>query len=339
MRSQPSLVACLAILLAAPTVALAKAPLLFVSAEVGGEVVVIDPAKAQVVERIKVGPRPRDLELSKDGKRLFVAVAGAPKAAPKPGAPAAAAGLIVIDVPGRKVVQQIATPSGAFAVGLSPDGKTAFLSNNEMNEVSIIDLGAGTVAKKAAVGREPQGIVVRRDGKALYVAMHGVDEISALDSKTLNLLMRIDAGARPQTLLFPAGGTTGYVVDEGMPIVTVIDAKGNAFKHELQLAGLAKQTPMPALQSGVLSPNGKQLYLTTGPGKSVQIVDVAKKAPAGTIEGVGGFPRGIAVSPDGKKLYTANAASNDVAIIDVATKKVEARVAVPGAPWDVVVVP
>ena len=89
----------------------------------------------------------------------------------------------------------------------------------------------------------------------------------------------------------------------------------------------------------ILSPNGKQLYLTTGPGKSVQIVDVAKKAPAGTIEGVGGFPRGIAVSPDGKKLYTANAASNDVAIIDVASKKVQARVAVPGAPWSVVFVP
>jgi YVTN family beta-propeller protein len=129
------------------------------------------------------------------------------------------------------------------------------------------------------------------------------------------------------------------VVDEGMLIVTVIDTKGNAFKHEISLADLARVTPRPALQSGVMSPNGKQLYLTTGPGKSVQIVDVAKKAPAGTIDAVGGFPRGIAISADGKKLYAANSASNDVAIIDVASKKVEARIAVPGAPWDVVVVP
>jgi YVTN family beta-propeller protein len=69
------------------------------------------------------------------------------------------------------------------------------------------------------------------------------------------------------------------------------------------------------------------------------IVDLAKKAAVGTVEGVGGFPRGIAMSADGKKLYTANGASNDVAIIDVASKKVEARIAVPGAPWDIVLAP
>jgi YVTN family beta-propeller protein len=57
----------------------------------------------------------------------------------------------------------------------------------------------------------------------------------------------------------------------------------------------------------------------------------------GTVAGVGGFPRGIAISSDGKKLYTANGPSNDVAVIDVASQKVEARVAVPGAPFAIVV--
>ena len=79
--------------------------------------------------------------------------------------------------------------------------------------------------------------------------------------------------------------------------------------------------------------------MTTGPGRSVLIVDLAKKAAVGTIDGVGAFPRGIAIRRDGKKLYVANGASNDVAIIDVASKKVEARVAVPGAPWGIVLAP
>ena len=86
-------------------------------------------------------------------------------------------------------------------------------------------------------------------------------------------------------------------------------------------------------------PDGKLLYVTTGAGRSVLIVDPAKKAVVGTIDGVGGFPRGIAISRDGKKLYTANGPSNDVAIIDVASKKVESRVSVPGAPWAIVLVP
>ena len=57
------------------------------------------------------------------------------------------------------------------------------------------------------------------------------------------------------------------------------------------------------------------------------------------IDGVGWFPRGIAISADGKKLYTANGPSDDVAIIDIASKKVEATVAVPGGPCSLVLIP
>jgi YVTN family beta-propeller protein len=340
MRSTAWLVACVAILLVAPAGARAK-PLLLVTAEVGGDVVLVDPATTQVVERIKVGARPRGLRLSRDRKRLVVAVAGPPKSAPKPGAaPAAeAAGLAVIDVAARKVSKQIATPPAPFGVDLSADGRTAFLSNSETNEILAIDLGAGKVTKKASVGREPQGIAVRRDGKVVYVAAHGTDEVSAVNPKTLDLLTRIDAGSRPQTILLAPHGDAGFAIDEGLPLVTIIDTKGNGFKRELLLAGLGKTTPAPALQSGVLSPDGKILYLTTGPARSVLFVDVAKKAVVATVDAVGAFPRGIAISADGKKLYTANGASNDVAIIDVASKKVESRVAVPGTPWGIVLAP
>jgi YVTN family beta-propeller protein len=344
MRSRDSLFAAcfvaLATVLTAPAAARAKPLLIVVSAEAGGDLALFDPAKPEAVERIKVGPRPRGLKLSRDGKRLLVAVAGPPKAAPRPGVAApAGAGLAIVDVAARKVTKQIATPPAPYGVDLSPDGRTAFLSNSETNEIVLIDVAAGTITKKAPVGREPQGIAVRRDGKALYVATHASDEISTLDPKTGNLLMRIDAGSRPQTVLLAPRGDAGFAIDEGLPLVTMFDAKGNAFKQEIPVPGLPRTTPAPALQAGVVSPDGKRLYLTTGAGRSVVFVDPAKKAVVGTVEGVGAFPRGIAVSPDGKKLYTANGASNDVAIIDVASKKVEARVSVPGAPWGIAVVP
>ena len=194
---------------------------------------------------------------------------------------------------------------------------------------------AGTVKKKLTVGAEPQVVAVRPDGKVVYVATHGSDEVSAIDAKTLTLLGRIDAGPHPQTVLFAPRGDTAVATDEGAPVVTVVDTKKHTFKEQFVLQGLPK-TPPPAMQSAVFAPDGKRLYVTTGGGKSVLIVDPAKKAAVGTIDGVGAFPRGIAISADGKKLYTANGASNDVAIIDIASKKVEARVAVPGAPWGIV---
>ena len=339
MRSSTLLAAGLATLIAVEYSADAK-PLLAVTVEAGGEVVLVDPATKQVVEHIKVGARPRGLKLSRDGRRLLVAVAGPPKAQAKPGAapaPApAGAGLAIVDVASRKITKQVATPPAPFAVDMLPDGRTAYLSNSETNEVLVIDVGSGAVKKKMPVGTEPQTVAVRPDGRVVYVATHGADEIDALDPKKMTLLGRIDAGPHPQTILFSPRGDLAIAIAEGFPTLTIVDTKKNTFKEQFVLAELTKKPPAPPLQSAVFSPDGKQLYVTTGSGKSVVIVDPIKKVSVGTIDGVGGFPRGIAISADGKKLYTANGSSNDVAIIDIASKKVEARVPVPGAPWGVV---
>jgi YVTN family beta-propeller protein len=327
----------------APLVAHAK-PLLLVTAEAGGDVVLIDPAKAQVLERVKVGARPRGLKLSRDGKRLLVAVAGPakPAAPPHPGAAAPPApgaepgpGLAIIDVAARKVTKHVATAPGPFGVDLLSDGKTAYLSNSDTNEILAVDVGAGTIKKKTTIGAGPQAVAIGPSGKVVYVANHGSDEVTAIEPKAVTVAGRIDAGSRPQTVIFAPAGDKVYVIDEGLPTVTIVDAKKNTFKEQFVIQGLPK-APTPALQSAVLSPDGKLIYVTTGAGRSVLIVDLAKKALVGTIDAVGAFPRGIAISADGKKLYTANGPSHDVAIIDVATKKVETRVPVPGAPWGIV---
>jgi YVTN family beta-propeller protein len=344
MRSRVLFTVCVAAGLAAPAAARAR-PMLLISAEASGEVVLVDPATAKVVERVKVGARPRGLKLSPDGRQLFVAMAGAQKAPARAGAPApapagpAGAGIAVVDIAGRKVIKQIATPPGPFAVDLLPDGKTAFVSNNETSELLVIDVGAGTIKTKTHVGTAPQGIAVRPDGKVVYVVAHGADEVSAIDTKTMSLLGRIDAGSHPQMVLLAPRAQTAVVIDEGIPSVTTVDLKQNAFQEQFTIPGLPKTTPPPALQSAVFSPDGKRLYVTTGAGRSVLIVDLAKKAVIGTIDAVGMFPRGIAISKDGKKVFTANGPSNDVAIINVATKKVESHVAVPGDPWGVVLLP
>lgn len=340
MRATAFLLACLAITVAAPDHARAK-PLLIVSAELGGEIVVVDAAKAQVTARIKVGPRPRGLKLTRDGRRALVALAGSAKVPPRPGAGLASkllasdAGLAVVDIAARKLTKQVVTAPAPFAVDLLPDGRTAYLSNSETNEVLVIDITSGSVKKKIAIGTEPQAVAIRPDGKVVYTVTHGANELSAIDVKTMSLLGRVDAGMRPQAVVFAPRANLAFVMGEAVPSVTIIDTKRNLSKENFVLKAPAKAV----LQSAVFSPDGKILYVTTGPGRSVLIVDPAKKAAVGAIEGVGWFPRGIAISPDGKKLYTANGPSDDVSIIDLASKKVEATVAVPGGPWGIVVVP
>ena len=62
--------------------AAAHATELYVSTEDSGEVVVIDAERGAVTARIPVGKRPRGLKLAHDGKTLYVALSGSPRAAP-----------------------------------------------------------------------------------------------------------------------------------------------------------------------------------------------------------------------------------------------------------------
>jgi YVTN family beta-propeller protein len=88
----------------------------------------------------------------------------------------------------------------------------------------------------------------------------------------------------------------------------------------------------------VASPDGKQVFITTGRGKNVVIIDTATNTPVGSIE-VGERPWGVDVDREGRTLFTANGPSNDVSIVDVEGRTVKARVKVGERPWGAVFVP
>ncbi|MES1165169.1 MAG: hypothetical protein ABUR63_05395, partial [Verrucomicrobiota bacterium] len=95
----------------------------------------------------------------------------------------------------------------------------------------------------------------------------------------------------------------------------------------------------PRPMGEVLSPDGKTLYVSTGRGESVALIDVATRTVTRLIDGVGARPWGIGVSADGARLFTANGPSNDVSVIDTATGAMTKRIKVGGLPWGLVVAP
>jgi YVTN family beta-propeller protein len=89
---------------------------------------------------------------------------------------------------------------------------------------------------------------------------------------------------------------------------------------------------------GVAAPDGKHVFISTGRGKNVVIIDTTTQQPVATIE-AGERPWGIDVSADGKTVFTANGPSNDISIIDVESRMVKAKVKVGDRPWGVLFVP
>jgi YVTN family beta-propeller protein len=123
------------------------------------------------------------------------------------------------------------------------------------------------------------------------------------------------------------------VPSENGASLAVIDAMKHEVIDTIKLTGELVR-PMGV----VASPDGKLIFVTTGRGKNVVIIETATNKPIASIE-VGDRPWGIAVSQDGSTVFTANGPSNDVSIVDVASRTVKGKVKVGDRPWGVVFVP
>lgn len=84
----------------------------------------------------------------------------------------------------------------------------------------------------------------------------------------------------------------------------------------------------------VVSPDGKRVYVATGRGNSVAVID-GDQLKLLTLIPVGQRPWGLGLTVDGRKLYTANGLSDDVSVIDTATNKVIATIKAGDGPWGV----
>jgi YVTN family beta-propeller protein len=113
--------------------------------------------------------------------------------------------------------------------------------------------------------------------------------------------------------------------------VAVIDTAAHSVLSKIQL-------PQGSLPMGTaVSSDGKQLYVSTGRGNAVAVIDTGKNSISEMIP-VGKRAWGIALSPDASKLYTANGASNDVSVVDVKSGKELKRIKVGDGPWGIAVV-
>ena len=195
---------------------------------------VVDADRGVVVARVPVGKRPRGVKLSHDGKLLYVALSGSPRAAPGvdesklPPPDRAADGVGVVDLAARKLVRTYASGQDPESFDLSRDGKTLYVSNEDASELSVLDLAAGKVTRKIAVGGEPEGVTLHPGGKAVYVTSEQDNQVVAVDTKKLAVVARIPTGPRPRAIAFSRDGKTGFVTSENGGGVTVFDAVKNA---------------------------------------------------------------------------------------------------------------
>lgn len=311
----------------------------YVSNEDGHSITVIDTQRAEVIETIAVGKRPRGLKLSQDGSRLYVAVSGLPKCPPtvpdeecaKLERDLTADGIAIVDTARRKVIKVLEAGSDPEQFDLSADGKRLFVSNEDASTASVVDIDSGKVVARIAVGREPEGVVVAPNGRWVLVTNESDNSVSVIDAQTLKVVKSVKVGQRPRDMAFTTDSKLAYVSGEfDASLYRISVPAGEPVERLLQLRKEAR--PMAL----VLDTRHNRLYMSTGRGGTVAVIDIAGPKLIAEIP-VGARPWGIALSGDGRWLYTANGPSNDVTVVDTATLKEVKRIAVGKSPWGIVV--
>jgi PQQ-dependent catabolism-associated beta-propeller protein len=128
----------------------------WVSAEVGGTVRVLDAATHKLIKRIefKIAGVNQDLiqavgvRLTKDGKYGFVALGPSNHVA-------------VVDAQKLEVIKYLLVGQRVWQLAFTPDQKKLYTTNGVSNDVSVIDVDALKVTKSIPVGRYPWGVVVK----------------------------------------------------------------------------------------------------------------------------------------------------------------------------------
>jgi PelA/Pel-15E family pectate lyase len=173
----------------------------YVTTDAPPALLVIDPKSRAVVARRPIDGRlPHMVAVTPDETRAIVACSGSGTIAIVPIAPAATGKPILVPVGG--------TPMGMVVSG---DGRTAYVSTRDGNEVVVVELDGPRVARRIPVPGEPSRLAFAAGERQLLASAIAGGAVVVLDVATGKELARIPVGARPEGLLVDEPGGRAFV--------------------------------------------------------------------------------------------------------------------------------
>jgi YVTN family beta-propeller protein len=287
----------------------------FVTNSLGDTVTVIDLGTMKATGTIKVGKRVHGVCAPADGQKFFVTIE-------------LERTFKVVDTSTNEVTATIQLPGVPNQCASTPDGHYVGVPIRSGDSVAIIDIQQSKIVKVLPV-KKPHNCYNAGSNDVLYVSSMGDNEIERIDLKTMEYTDKIPTAGIPRPYAVTRNEKTLYVAlsdYHGFEIVDVASKKETA-KVDLPAAPPAdcELEPHTETHGLALSPNEKELWVTSLTDGGVYVYDIATKKISKEI-GTGQCPNWIGFSPDGKFVTVSNCGSNDATIIDAKTRQAVATV-------------
>ena len=208
-------------------------------------------------------------------------------------------------------------------IAVSSTKKYMAVTNNgqSIQSIQLINPARGKVLQNVIIPKSWYGLKFSRDEKYLY-ASGGNDnwilQYSIINDK-LQLKDSILLGKKWPEKISPAG----IEIDDTDKLMYVVTKENNS----LYVINLTDKSIVQQLELGnegyacMLSPDRKELYISSWGGDKVMVYDTREKKFAGEIK-VGDNPNELLLNKNGTILFVANANDNSVSVIDVKSRKV-----------------
>lgn len=226
-----------------------------------------------------------------------------------------------------KLIKKVEVGKHPAHIVFTEDGKYVLVTNNEDNNVSVIDAKTYNVNGTIPVGKGPHGFRISKDSKFAYVANMGEDTISVVDINNSKEVRKITVGKTPVT--------TGITSDGKTLVATVNDENALAI-IDLSTDKVDKVPVGKGPAQVYIEPDDKYAFVANqgtedAPSNTVSKIDMSTKKVAATIE-TGKGAHGVVVSPDNKYVYVTNMYDGTVSVIDNSTDKIIKTTKVEGEP-------
>ena len=328
---------------------------LYVVAQDGNALLVVDTEKNNVIGKIAVGKMPYTVVLNNDGKLAYVSNQWSDNVS-------------VVDIGKSRVIDTLQTGNGPAGMTLSKDGDFLYVVNAFSSDVSVIDLSNGEEIKRLGAGNNPSSAEVSPDGNTVIVTSRRAiiepygkpvsTEFTIIDGTTRRVQehksiesahIMENAAFTPSgdlaivTLVRPKNLVPSIQVEQGWMMtygIGIIEQKENGRTIQLLLDEPNSYYPDPF--DIVISPDGKKAFVSHSAVNSISVIDIdsiramlADATPEminnwGNNLGIsfrfvtariktGACPKGMALSPDGKILYVTEQLEDRIAVINTSS--------------------
>jgi len=260
---------------------------LYVVAEEGNALLVVNTEKNKVTREIKVGVRPHSVVVSRDGETAYVSNQWSDNVS-------------VIDLEEYIVKDTLRTGGGPAGLILSADGNSLYSANSFSSDLSIIDLTSGVERNRLFTGNNPTGVQISPDGNQVLVTSRrtlGLPygdtlrcELTVVNDKKQRVAERLDIkqAYMMENIAFTPSGD--------LVIIPLIRPKNNV--------------PTIQIERGWMMTNGIGIIEQKPSGRTIQLLLDEPNAYFAD-------PFDIAITPDGKKAFVSHAGVDRISVIDI----------------------